>query len=170
MVLKRSCTRQHCLVTLFQELIEREATASAAMATNSTDLEELKKNVDNVFIMTNAIIVCCKLGWRINALNMFCSQRCWCSGLKMETVCPSETFVPTYESVRRHTPEDQHRHLHSRENLTSHISHLTPHISHLTSHISHLTPHTSHLTPHISQLTAHTSQITPHTSLLTHPS
>ncbi|XP_021933574.1 putative ammonium transporter 1 isoform X1 [Zootermopsis nevadensis] len=28
------------------------------MATNSTDLDELKKNVDNVFIMTNAIIVC----------------------------------------------------------------------------------------------------------------
>jgi len=30
------------------------------MATNSTDLEELKKNVDHVFLMTNAIIVCCK--------------------------------------------------------------------------------------------------------------
>jgi hypothetical protein len=30
------------------------------MATNSTDLEELKKNVNHVFLMTNAIIVCCK--------------------------------------------------------------------------------------------------------------
>ncbi|XP_069694962.1 putative ammonium transporter 1 isoform X2 [Periplaneta americana] len=28
------------------------------MTTNSTDLEDLKKNVDNVFILTNAIIVC----------------------------------------------------------------------------------------------------------------
>ncbi|GFG33933.1 hypothetical protein Cfor_07493 [Coptotermes formosanus] len=36
----------------------RQIILSTAMATNSTDLDELKKNVDHVFIMTNAIIVC----------------------------------------------------------------------------------------------------------------
>jgi hypothetical protein len=45
---------------LFQERIVWEAAVLAAMATSSTDLDELKKNVDHVFIMTNAIIVCCK--------------------------------------------------------------------------------------------------------------
>jgi uncharacterized membrane protein len=37
----------------------------------------------------------------------------------METVYFSETFVSTYESIRFHNPEQQHRHLHSRENLKS---------------------------------------------------
>jgi hypothetical protein len=37
----------------------------------------------------------------------------------MDTVCFSETLVSTYESIRRHNTE-QHRHLHSRENLKSH--------------------------------------------------
>jgi len=45
---------------LFQGPTEWQSIPSAAMATNNTDLEELKKNVDHVFIMTNAIIVCCK--------------------------------------------------------------------------------------------------------------
>jgi hypothetical protein len=40
---------------------------------------------------------------------------------EMETVCSSETVVPvsTYKSTQRHNPEDQHRNLHSRENLES---------------------------------------------------
>jgi hypothetical protein len=41
------------------------------------------------------------------------------SGLKMETVCFSETLVFTYESTRRHNPE-QHYHLHRRQNLKFH--------------------------------------------------
>jgi hypothetical protein len=45
---------------LFQELTVWQSIPSTGMATNNTDLEELKKNVDHVFIMTNAIIVCCK--------------------------------------------------------------------------------------------------------------
>jgi hypothetical protein len=40
---------------------------------------------------------------------------------KMETVCFSETSVSTYKTARRHNPEEQHRHLHRRENLKSHI-------------------------------------------------
>jgi hypothetical protein len=32
------------------------------------------------------------------------------SGLKMGTVCFSETLVSTYKSTRRYSPEDQHRH------------------------------------------------------------
>jgi hypothetical protein len=44
----------------FQGRTVRQIILSTAMATNSTDLDELKKNVDHVFIMTNAIIVCCK--------------------------------------------------------------------------------------------------------------
>jgi hypothetical protein len=31
-----------------------------------------------------------------------------------------ETLVPTYKSRWRHNPEDQHGHLHRRENLKSH--------------------------------------------------
>jgi hypothetical protein len=31
-------------------------------------------------------------------------------GMKMETVCFSETLVSTYESTRRHNPEQQHHH------------------------------------------------------------
>jgi hypothetical protein len=42
------------------------------------------------------------------------------SSLKMETVRISETLVSTYESTRRHTPEEQ-RHLHRREILKSHL-------------------------------------------------
>jgi hypothetical protein len=38
----------------------------------------------------------------------------------METVWFSEMLVSTYESARRHNPEDQHRHSHRRENLRSH--------------------------------------------------
>jgi hypothetical protein len=38
----------------------------------------------------------------------------------METVCFSETLLSTYESTRRHNPEEQHRHPHRRENLRSH--------------------------------------------------
>jgi hypothetical protein len=45
---------------LFQERTVWETAVLGAMTTNSTDLDELKKNVDHVFIMTNAIIVCCK--------------------------------------------------------------------------------------------------------------
>jgi hypothetical protein len=40
--------------------------------------------------------------------------------LKMETICFSESLVSIYESTRRHNPE-QHRHLHRRENLRSHM-------------------------------------------------
>jgi hypothetical protein len=32
------------------------------------------------------------------------------SALKIETVCSSKTLVPTYESIWRHNPEDEHRH------------------------------------------------------------
>jgi hypothetical protein len=32
-----------------------------------------------------------------------------CIHLKMEGVCYSETLVSTYESTRRHNPEEQHR-------------------------------------------------------------
>jgi hypothetical protein len=41
------------------------------------------------------------------------------SGLKMETVCFSETLVSTYESASRHDPE--HRLPQRRKNLKSHI-------------------------------------------------
>jgi hypothetical protein len=34
----------------------------------------------------------------------------------METVCFTETLVPSYESTRRLNPEEQH-HIHRRENL-----------------------------------------------------
>jgi hypothetical protein len=37
----------------------------------------------------------------------------------MEAVCSSETLISIYESTRRHNPEDQHQHLHRRENLES---------------------------------------------------
>jgi hypothetical protein len=43
------------------------------------------------------------------------------SSLKMETVFFSEKLVSTYVSTRRYNPEE-HRHLHRRENLKSHIS------------------------------------------------
>jgi hypothetical protein len=50
---------------------------------------------------------------------------CWCchpsSALKMEAVCSSETMISTYKSTRRHNPEEQHRHLHRRENLISYL-------------------------------------------------
>jgi hypothetical protein len=39
----------------------------------------------------------------------------------METVCFSETLLSTCKSTRRYNPEDQHRILHRRENLNSHI-------------------------------------------------
>jgi hypothetical protein len=42
------------------------------------------------------------------------------TGLNMETVCLSETLVSTYKSTRLYYPEDQHRHLHRRENRKSH--------------------------------------------------
>jgi hypothetical protein len=35
----------------------------------------------------------------------------------MNTVCSSET----YNTTRHHNPEDQHRHIHRRENLRSQI-------------------------------------------------
>jgi hypothetical protein len=41
------------------------------------------------------------------------------TALKMETICFSETMVPTYESTRRHNPEEEHRQLVRRENLKS---------------------------------------------------
>jgi hypothetical protein len=41
----------------------------------------------------------------------------------METVCSSETLVSTYESTWRHNPEEQHQHLHRRENLKISHSH-----------------------------------------------
>jgi len=40
--------------------LENNCKSSTAMATNGTDLDDLKKNVDHVFLMINAIIVCCK--------------------------------------------------------------------------------------------------------------
>jgi hypothetical protein len=40
-----------------------------------------------------------------------------CDTLKMETTCFSETLVSTYESTRRHNPEQQHRNPHRHENL-----------------------------------------------------
>jgi hypothetical protein len=45
----------------------------------------------------------------------------WSSGLKMEEECFSETLASTDKSTRRYNPEDQHRHLHRRENLRSHM-------------------------------------------------
>jgi hypothetical protein len=39
------------------------------------------------------------------------------SGLK-EVVCSSETLISTYKSTRRYNPEDQHRHLHRREDIS----------------------------------------------------
>jgi hypothetical protein len=39
----------------------------------------------------------------------------------MEEVYSSETLVSTYKSTRRCNPEDQHRHLHRRDNLKSNI-------------------------------------------------
>jgi hypothetical protein len=41
------------------------------------------------------------------------------SGPKMETACFSETSVSTYESTWYHNPEEEHQHLHRRENLKS---------------------------------------------------
>jgi hypothetical protein len=41
--------------------------------------------------------------------------------LKVETVCSSETLVPTYKSTRRRNPEDQHRQPRRREDLESRI-------------------------------------------------
>jgi hypothetical protein len=38
-------------------------------------------------------------------------------------VCSSEALVSTYKSIRRYTTEDEHRHLQSRENLTSQLPH-----------------------------------------------
>jgi hypothetical protein len=40
----------------------------------------------------------------------------------MEAVCPSETLVPSYKSIHRYTPEDQHQCPHSCENLKSHLA------------------------------------------------
>jgi hypothetical protein len=45
--------------------LENNCKSSTAMATNGTDLDDLKKNVDHVFLMINAIIVCCKFDWCI---------------------------------------------------------------------------------------------------------
>jgi hypothetical protein len=39
----------------------------------------------------------------------------------METACFFATMVCTYKSTWRYNPEDQHRHIHRRENLKSHI-------------------------------------------------
>jgi hypothetical protein len=39
----------------------------------------------------------------------------------MEAVCSSKTLVSTYQSARRYCPEDQHRHLHRRENFKYHV-------------------------------------------------
>jgi hypothetical protein len=44
--------------------------------------------------------------------------------LKMDTVYSLETFVSTYKCSRRCNSEDQHRHLHRRVNLKSHIKYL----------------------------------------------
>jgi hypothetical protein len=46
----------------------------------------------------------------------------------MEAVCSSETKVSTYESTRRHNPEEQHRQLHHRENLKYHKNKLRQNI------------------------------------------
>jgi hypothetical protein len=43
------------------------------------------------------------------------------SAPKMETECSSETLVSTYKSTQCYCPEDQHRHLHPRENLKSDV-------------------------------------------------
>jgi hypothetical protein len=43
------------------------------------------------------------------------------SALKMEAVCSSKTLVCIYKSSRLYNPKHQHRHLHHRENLKSHI-------------------------------------------------
>jgi hypothetical protein len=42
------------------------------------------------------------------------------SDMTMETACFVETLVTTYESIRRHNPQDQHGYLHRCENLKSH--------------------------------------------------
>jgi hypothetical protein len=43
------------------------------------------------------------------------------SGLKMEAILSSEALVSTFKSTRRHYPQYQHRNLHRRENLGSHL-------------------------------------------------
>jgi hypothetical protein len=35
----------------------------------------------------------------------------------MEAICPSETLVSTYKTIRRHNSEDQNANYHCRENL-----------------------------------------------------
>jgi hypothetical protein len=59
--------------------------------------------------------------WEDNVNMDDCFVRLGPSRLKMEKVRFSETLVSTYESARRHTPEE-HRHLHRRENLKSRIN------------------------------------------------
>jgi hypothetical protein len=44
-----------------------------------------------------------------------------CYAVKMETVYFTETLVSTNKSTRRCKPEDQHQHLHRRENLINHL-------------------------------------------------
>jgi hypothetical protein len=43
------------------------------------------------------------------------------SRVKMEAVCSPETLVPTDKCTRCNSPEDQHRHLHRRQILKSHM-------------------------------------------------
>jgi hypothetical protein len=42
--------------------------------------------------------------------------------LKMEAACSCKTLVSTYKLTRHCNPEHQHRHLHRRENLESHVT------------------------------------------------
>jgi hypothetical protein len=65
----------------------------------------------------------CNAVWLCRSIQTFRSNilLSYSYSLKMQAVCTSETLVSTNTSTRRYNPEDQHRHLHRRENLESHI-------------------------------------------------
>jgi hypothetical protein len=52
-------------------------------------------------------------------------KKSWNSALKMGTLCFAETFVSTYESTRRHNPEEQNCDLHRLKNLKCHTERRT---------------------------------------------
>jgi hypothetical protein len=70
-------------------------------------------------IKTDLRKICSEDGRRIELIDN--SIQWWASGMNMEAVCFSATLVSTDKSTRRYNPEDQHRHLHRRENLKSPI-------------------------------------------------
>jgi hypothetical protein len=70
--------------------------------------------VDNLYTVRRST----RLG-RIDQPESRNEQQMLTSALKMEAVCFSESFVFTYISTQHYHREDQHRHLHRRENLKS---------------------------------------------------